>query len=86
VLTETVDFVALPSGHCPVKVFVSATNVRTGKIKVFQNDEIGPEAVLASACLPPMFQAVEIDGEHYWDGGDMGNAAILFTDLPLRLS
>jgi NTE family protein len=76
VLTETVDFGALRSGHCPVKLFLSATNVRTGKIKVFQNDEIGPDAVLASACLPLMFQAVEIDGEHYWDGGYMGNPAI----------
>jgi NTE family protein len=76
VLTETVDFEALRSGHCPVKLFLSATNVCTGKIKVFQNDAIGPEAVLASACLPLMFQAVEIDGEHYWDGGYMGNPAI----------
>ncbi len=76
VLTETVDFGALRSGNCPVKLFLSATNVRTGKIKVFQNDEIGHEAVLASACLPFIFQAVEIDGEHYWDGGYMGNPAI----------
>jgi NTE family protein len=76
VLTETVDFEALRSGHCPVELFLSATNVRTGKIKVFRNDEIGPEAVLASACLPLLFQAVEIDGEHYWDGGYMGNPAI----------
>ena len=76
VLTETVDFGMLRSGHCPVKLFLSATNVCTGKIKVFQNDEIGPDAVLASACLPLMFQAVEIDGEHYWDGGYMGNPAI----------
>jgi len=76
VLTETVDFDALRSGHCPVKLFLSATNVRTGKIKVFENDAIGPDAVLASACLPLMFQAVEIDGEHYWDGGYMGNPAI----------
>ena len=76
VLTETVDFGALRSGHCPVKLFLSPTNVRTGKIKVFQNDEIGPDAVLASVCLPLMFQAVEIDGEDYWDGGYMGNPAI----------
>jgi NTE family protein len=76
VLTETVDFSALRRAHCPVKLFLSATNVRTGKIKVFTNDEIGPEAVLASGCLPFMFQAVEIDGEHYWDGGYMGNPAI----------
>ena len=67
VLTETVDFAALRSGHCPVKLFLSATNVRTGKIKVFENDAIGPDAVLASACLrlPLMFQAVEIGDEHY---------------------
>jgi len=76
VLTETVDFNALRQTHCPVKLFLSATNVRTGKIKVFTNDEIGPEAVLASSCLPFLFQAVEIDGEHYWDGGYMGNPAI----------
>ena len=76
VLTETVDFDAFRSGHCPVKLFLSATNVRTGKIKVFENDAIGPDAVLASACLPLMFQAVEIDGEHHWDGGYMGNPAI----------
>jgi hypothetical protein len=50
--------------------------VRTGKIRIFENDEIGPDAVLASACLPFLFQAIEIDGEHYWDGGYMGNPAI----------
>jgi NTE family protein len=76
ILIDTVDFAALRSDHCPVKLFLSATNVRTGKIKVFDNDDIGPEAVLASACLPPLFQAVEIDGEHYWDGGYMGNPPI----------
>jgi NTE family protein len=76
VLIETVDFESLRSAHCPVKLFLSATNVRTGKIKVFRNDEIGPDAVLASACLPLMFQAVEIGGEHYWDGGYMGNPPI----------
>jgi NTE family protein len=76
VLTETIDFRALRSDHCSVKLFLSATNVRTGKIKVFRNDEIGPDAVLASACLPLMFQAVEIDGEHYWDGGYMGDPPI----------
>jgi NTE family protein len=50
--------------------------VRTGKVKVFERDEIGAEHVLASGCLPFMFQAIEIDGEHYWDGGYMGNPAI----------
>ena len=76
VLIETVDFEALRAARCPVKLFLSAANVRTGKIRVFSNDEIGPDAVLASGCLPFIFQAVEIDGESYWDGGYMGNPAI----------
>ncbi|HYB10815.1 MAG TPA: patatin-like phospholipase family protein [Alphaproteobacteria bacterium] len=76
VLVDTVDFEALRHTHCPVKLFLSATNVRTGKIRVFDNDEIGPDAVLASGCLPFLFRAVEIEGEHYWDGGYMGNPAI----------
>src|SRR5258708_39501658 len=59
-----------------MKIFLSATKVRTGKIKVFEREEIGPDAVLASGCLPFMFQAVEIDGENYWDGGYMGNPAL----------
>lgn len=56
--------------------FVSATNVRTGKIRVFSGDEINTDAILASACLPTIFQAVEIDGEEYWDGGYTGNPAL----------
>ncbi len=76
VLLQTVDFESLRHSRCKVKLFLSATNVRTGKIKVFDNDEIGPDAVLASSCLPFLFQAVEIDGEAYWDGGYMGNPAI----------
>ena len=59
-----------------VKVFISATNVRTGKIKQFQGRDLSINAVMASACLPSLFQAVEIDGEAYWDGGYMGNPAI----------
>ena len=71
--------------------FVSATNVRTGKIRVFSGAEISTEAILASACLPTLFQAVEIDDpatgvrEAYWDGGYTGNPALfpLFSgDLP----
>ncbi len=54
-------------------LFIGATNVRSGKIKVFQGDEIGPDALLASACLPTLFRAIEIDGEAYWDGGYTGN-------------
>ena len=65
--------------------FVSATQVRTGKIRVFSGEDITPEALLASACLPTIFQAVRIEGEDYWDGGYTGNPALfpLFTpDLP----
>lgn len=59
-----------------IKLFISATNVRSGKIKVFDNKEITLDAVMASACLPLMFQAVEVEGEAYYDGGFMGNPAI----------
>jgi NTE family protein len=76
ILLDSVDFDALGRKSCPIKLYLSATNVRTGKVKVFDNDEIGAEAVLASACLPLLFQAVEIDGEAYWDGGYMGNPPI----------
>ncbi len=58
------------------RLFVSATNVRTGKIKVFTGPDVTADAVMASACLPNLFQAVEIDGEAYWDGGYMGNPAL----------
>lgn len=75
VLEESIDFNVLREG-CPIKLFLSATNVRTGKVRMFENHEIGPDQVLASGCLPFMFQTVEIDGEGYWDGGYMGNPAI----------
>jgi NTE family protein len=60
----------------PIKVFVTATNVRTGRGRVFRNDEVTADALLASACLPTMFQAIEIDGESYWDGGYSGNPTL----------
>jgi NTE family protein len=75
-LTASVDFEVLRASECPIKLFVSATNVRTGKIKVFERQEICVDRVMASACLPTLFQAVDIDGEHYWDGGYMGNPAM----------
>jgi NTE family protein len=75
VLEQSVDFERLQREPA-LKLFLSATNVRTGKVKVFGNDEITADAVLASACLPFMFQAVSIKGEDYWDGGYMGNPAI----------
>lgn len=59
-----------------LKVFLCATNVRTSQLKIFSGKEITPEAVLASACLPTMFQAVNIGGDDYWDGGFIGNPAI----------
>jgi len=76
VLEQSVDLDRVRSHCCPVKLFLSATNVRSGRIKVFDNDSLSIDAVLASGCLPFLFQAVEIDGEAYWDGGYMGNPAI----------
>ncbi|HEX2891432.1 patatin-like phospholipase family protein [Vineibacter terrae] len=76
VLEQCVDFGRLRTHCCPVKLFLAATNVRTGKIRIFDNDELSSAAVLASGCLPFLFHAVEIDGEHYWDGGYMANPAI----------
>ena len=75
-LEKVVDFARLRECTVSPRLFLSATNVRTGKIKVFENKELSVDAVLASACLPYIFQAVEIEGENYWDGGYMGNPAI----------
>jgi NTE family protein len=74
ILAERVDFRRL--AQAPIKVFVTATNVRTGRGRVFRNSALTPEVLLASACLPTLFQAVEIDGEGYWDGGYSGNPTI----------
>ncbi len=75
VLTAVVDFDRLRR-EPGVRLFTCAANVKTGRIRVFERHEMSIEAVLASACLPYMFQAVEVDGEHYWDGGYMGNPPI----------
>ncbi len=75
ILAGSLDVAALQ--RCdPIKLFISATNVHTGKIRIFRKDEVTIDALLASACLPQVFQAIEIDGEPYWDGGYMGNPAI----------
>jgi NTE family protein len=74
ILTEIVDFDRLT--RAAIKLFVTATNVRTGRGRVFRNNEITPDVLLASACLPTMFQAIEIEGESYWDGGYSGNPTI----------
>ncbi len=58
------------------KLFLCATHLETGKLKIFKGRELSTKALLASACLPFIFQAVEIKGEHYWDGGYIGNPAL----------
>jgi NTE family protein len=74
-LLEMIDFEAIQKEeNC--QLFLTATNVRTSKVKIFSNREITADAVCASACLPRVFQAVDIDGELYWDGGYIGNPAI----------
>lgn len=74
-LMDLVDFDSARS--CDrIKLYISATNVRTGRIRVFAQHELSADVVMASACLPMVFQAVEIDGEAYWDGGYMGNPAL----------
>ncbi|GAB4141804.1 MAG: patatin-like phospholipase family protein [Bacteroidia bacterium] len=72
ILNDLIDFKELQHYNTK-KLFVCATNVKTNRARVFHNDEITVDAVLASACLPSLFQAVEINGEYYWDGGYMGN-------------
>ncbi len=74
ILTEVIDFESL--ARAPIKIFVTATSVSTGRARVFRNAEVTPDALLASACLPTMFRAIEIDGELYWDGGYSGNPTI----------
>ncbi|MGJ8617424.1 MAG: patatin-like phospholipase family protein [Sulfitobacter sp.] len=84
------DYDKVCNTHAP-QLFICATRVRNGKIKIFAGDEIGPEAIMASACLPTVFQAVEIDDpstgrmEAFWDGGYTGNPALFpffRKDLP----
>jgi NTE family protein len=74
ILAEAIDFERL--ARAPIKLFITATNVRTGRGHVFKNNTVTPDVLLASACLPTMFQAIEIDGEPYWDGGYSGNPTI----------
>jgi NTE family protein len=74
VLAESVDFTQV--ARSPIRLFVTATNVRTGRGRVFRNAELTPDVLLASACLPTLFQAIEIEGEVYWDGGYSGNPTI----------
>ena len=74
ILTDSINFGRL--ARAPIKLFITATNVRTGRGRIFRNAEITADTLLASACLPTMFQAIEIDGEPYWDGGYAGNPTL----------
>jgi NTE family protein len=74
-ITQVIDFERLRDSWA-VKLFLSATNVRTGKVKIFSAEEVTANCVLAATCLPFLYQAVEVDGEYYWDGGYMGNPAL----------
>lgn len=84
VLEKTVDFEAI-RGHDEVSLYIAATGVRTGKAKIFNRGELTVEHLLASACLPTLFHAVEIDGEPYWDGGYLANPPLwplFYADTP----
>jgi len=74
ILADVVDFPTVRRG--PLPLFLSATDVETGQVKVFRREETCIEVVLASACLPSLFQAVRFQGHHYWDGGFMGNPVL----------
>lgn len=75
-IEEHVDF-AKVRDCTDMELFISATNVETGRGRVFRRDEIGTDVVMASACLPFLYQAVAIGSEHYWDGGYMGNPPLV---------
>ena len=74
-LEEVIDFEVLRR-QSVVRLFLCATNVRDGKVKIFRSEELRSDHVVASSCQPLMMHAVEIDGEYYWDGGFMGNPAL----------
>jgi len=74
ILARSIDFDRLT--RSPILLFVTATSVRTGRGRIFRNAEISADVLLASACLPTMFQAVDVNGEAYWDGGFAGNPTI----------
>lgn len=83
VLETAVDFEAVRGSD--IQLIVSTTAVRAGRSRLFKTPEITPEVLLASACLPHLFQAVEIEGEPYWDGGYLANPALwplFYADTP----
>jgi NTE family protein len=70
-----VDFEAVRA-YQPLQLFISATNVQTGRLRIFPRETITADAVMASACLPLLFKAVMVDGVPYWDGGYLANPPI----------
>ena len=83
ILEKCIDFDSLK--QCKTtKLYIAATNVRSGKVHVFECHDMSADVICASTCLPFLFKAVEIDGEHYWDGGYMGNPVLypFFYDAP----
>jgi NTE family protein len=84
-LAARVDFDGLRA-HSPVRLFLAATHANTGKLRLFRTPEVSIDAVLASACLPMLNQAILIDGEPYWDGGYAANPAVfpLFNECESR--
>ena len=84
-LNAQIDFARLRQ-HSPVKLFICATNVKSGRVRVFDNAELSCDVLLASSCLPFAFQAAEVNGEYFWDGGYMGNPPLfpLFEQTATR--
>jgi NTE family protein len=75
IISDRIDFEALRSRRA-IRLFIAATRLKTGSLKLFENQELSVDALLASACLPTLNHAIEIDGESYWDGAYSGNPAI----------
>jgi len=75
VLLEKINFEAIKN-YSKLKLKICATNVETCKVKIFNNNELSVDAILASTCLPMLFQSAQVDGQYYWDGGYIGNPAI----------
>lgn len=75
IVEDQVDFNALQKAN-PLPLYISATEVSTGKLALFKTPELTTDHLLASACLPNVYKAIEIEGKHYWDGGYAGNPAI----------
>lgn len=84
-IKDIVDFEAIQKND-KIKLYLSATNIRTSKVKVFENKEITIQTIMASSCLPQVFQAINIDNENYWDGGYIANPAMfpLFKDTDCK--